>query len=269
MSATSANTVAGHRTRSTLLLAGSFAFAFLLGEAVHELGHYLAHRAYGTPDIGIHLDPFGGSHIVGVKSLPLEVMGVTSLAGPLLNLVLGILAFLVLWRWRRPLLLPLLAWGPVAMVQEGVTLSLGLLTPGGDAGWIVAWGAPQALVLLAGLVSLAAGVFTLSWLFPVAALGKEQSFGARFEVLTVGISLLMVVRAIHSLATSPAAATEDLVPLVFSLLLAALAVALHRPAVSLLGRMSEPRLHAVTWPAVAAALMLGTAMFVFQIVALS
>jgi hypothetical protein len=109
MSATNTGTLAGHRTRSTLLLAGSFAFAFLLGEAIHELGHYLAHRAYATPDIGIHLDPFGGSHIVGVKSLPLAVMGATSLAGPLFNLALGILALLALWRWRRPLLLPLLA----------------------------------------------------------------------------------------------------------------------------------------------------------------
>jgi hypothetical protein len=268
MSATNASVLSGHRTRSALLLAGSFAFAFLLGEAIHELGHYLAHRAYGTPDIWIHLDPFGGSHIVGVQSLPLEVMGATSLAGPLLNLALGVLAFLALWRWRRPVLLPLLAWGPVAMVQEGVTLSLGLMTPGGDAEWVVAWGVPQGLVLLAGLALLAAGVFTLSWLFPAAALGKEESFGARFGVLTAGISLLMVIRAIHSLAVSPAAATENFVPLIFSLLLAALAVMLHRPSASLLARVSEPRLHAVTWPAVMTALVLGTAMFVFQIVAL-
>ena len=35
------------RLRSALLLLGAFAFAFLLGEAAHELGHYLAHRAYG------------------------------------------------------------------------------------------------------------------------------------------------------------------------------------------------------------------------------
>jgi hypothetical protein len=41
-----------------LLLLGSFAFAFCLGEAVHELGHDLAHRAYGT-EVGIKLDPFG------------------------------------------------------------------------------------------------------------------------------------------------------------------------------------------------------------------
>ena len=45
-----------------LLLLGSFVFAFCLGEAVHEFGHFLVHRAYGV-SVGIRLDPFGGSRI--------------------------------------------------------------------------------------------------------------------------------------------------------------------------------------------------------------
>jgi hypothetical protein len=118
------------RSKSILLLVGSFVFAFLLGEAVHELDHYLAHEAYGNAGIGIHLDPFGGSCIVGVTSLPLEVMGVTCAAGPLSNLALAIACFLLLWHRRKPVLLPLLLWGPVAMAQEGGNLSLGLLARG-------------------------------------------------------------------------------------------------------------------------------------------
>jgi hypothetical protein len=37
---------------SVLLLLASFALSFCLGEAVHEFGHFLAHRAYGS-DVGI------------------------------------------------------------------------------------------------------------------------------------------------------------------------------------------------------------------------
>ncbi len=68
---------------SLLLLLGSYTFAFLLGELVHEYGHYFAHLAYGSAAIQVHIDPFGGSHIMGVNSLPLITMGITSLAGPL------------------------------------------------------------------------------------------------------------------------------------------------------------------------------------------
>jgi len=39
-----------------------------------------------------------------------------------------------------PALLALQLWGPLAATQEGATFSLGLLTPGSDAFWIVAGG---------------------------------------------------------------------------------------------------------------------------------
>lgn len=72
------NTRSDHTINSILLLAGAFTFVFLLGEMVHEFGHYLSHMAYGNQDIQVHLDPFGGSRIIGVTSLPGEVMGITS-----------------------------------------------------------------------------------------------------------------------------------------------------------------------------------------------
>ena len=102
---------------SLLLLLGSFAFAFCLGEAVHELGHYLSHRLNGVT-VGIRLDPFGGSLIINGSSAPPETWGITTLMGPLFNLACGLLVTLLVWRFRKPALLPLLLWGPVALVQE-------------------------------------------------------------------------------------------------------------------------------------------------------
>jgi len=119
-----------------LLLLGAFIFAFCLREAVHKLGHFPAHRACGT-DADIKLDPLGGSQIVNGASAPRETWGITSAAGPLLNILAGVAVSLSLWRYRRTALLPLLLWGPIALVQEGVTLSLGMLTPGGGAELIV------------------------------------------------------------------------------------------------------------------------------------
>jgi hypothetical protein len=248
---------------SICLLVGSFTFAFLLGEAIHELGHYLAHLAYGNADIGIHIDPFGGSRIVGVTSLPLHVMGVTSAAGPLFNLALAISCLLLLWRRRSPALLPLLLWGPVAMAQEGVNFSLGLLTPGGDAGWIVEWGVPMIVVLAAGVALLLASVATMSQLISLADLGKGEPFRTRLAGVMIGISSLMLVRAAHSLLASPSAIVENFVPLIFSLLLTILVVVLQRPVASFLKLGIEDC--RATWPAATMAIILGAGMFVFQL----
>ena len=136
-----------------LLLLGSFAFAFCLGEAVHELGHFLMHRINGV-SVGVRLDPFGGSRIINGSSAPRDTWGITSLAGPLFDLMVGMTVTLALWRVRKPILLPFLIWGPLSLVMEGVTFTLGMLTPGGDAQWIVEWGFPAPLLTSLGGIFL-------------------------------------------------------------------------------------------------------------------
>ncbi len=203
------------RLKSFLILAGSFAFAFLLAEMIHELGHLLAHRYFGTQTAAIHLDPFGGSRIFGVHALPLEQMGITSAAGPALNLLLGTLTTLVVWPRMRPALLPFILWGPVALVQEGVNLSLGLLSPGSDARWMVEWGIPAWLLVALGVLFVLLATGLISRILAARALSPDLSLGARFALIFFGLAFLMILRAVVSLFRSPAAAVENLVPLVF------------------------------------------------------
>jgi hypothetical protein len=261
----SEDTLPIQKAKSILLLAGAFTFAFLLGEMVHEFGHYLAHLAYGNAGVGVHLDPFGGSRIVGVTSLPLNVMGVTSAAGPLFDLVMATTCSLLLWRKRRPELLPFLLWGPVAMVQEGVTFSLGLLTPGGDAQWIVAAGIPMAVVLAVGIGLLLTGIIMTSWQLSRVIFNQAIPFWDKFLVVLVGISSLMLVRAIHAYVTAPALTIENLVPLIFSVLLASIVVLLQSPLTSILHNVSGTS-RRISWSNVALAMALGMAMFLFQVV---
>jgi hypothetical protein len=143
------------------------------------------------------------------------------------------------------------------------------MTPGGDAAWMVAWGIPRLVVVLGGLVLLSAGVLSMSWLFPIAGLGEDDPFGAKLGVMVIGITSLLVVRALHSLVASPASVTENFVPLIFSVLLTVLVVALHKPSLSLLRRVAEPAIYRpVTWGAATSAAALGVAMFLFQMVVL-
>jgi hypothetical protein len=251
-----------------LLLLGSFVFAFCLGEAVHELGHYLAHRAYGV-NVAIRLDPFGGSMILNGSSAPQEIWGITSLAGPLFNLLVGMAITLSLWRVRVPILLPLVLWGPVALVQEGVTFSLGMLTPGGDARLIVAWGIPAFVVISLGILFLASGIAMICWLLPLVNLSPADSIGRKFSVVVGGMVSFFVIRLVFSSMRSSSPVLENTVPLVFSILLAAIVASLYKPLNAIQSRMSKTKLAPVTWPATILSITLGAGMILFQLASLN
>lgn len=251
-----------------LLLLGSFVFALCLGEAVHELGHFLANRL-NRVSVGVRLDPFGASKILNGSSAPREIWGITSLAGPLLNLLLGLLVALSLWRVRKPVLLPLLLWGPTALVQEGVNFSLGMLTPGGDSQFIVEWGLPAWVLISLGFLFLALGVALISWLLPLVNLSSNDSAGRIFSVVLGGMVSFFVIRLLFSNLRSSSAAMENTVPLIFSILLATVVVAMYKPFKSILSRISRTKLSLVTWPSTLVSLVLGIGMIVFQLVALN
>lgn len=251
--------------RSILLLAGAFTFSFLLGEMVHDSGHYFCHLAHGNHQVQVHFDPFGGTHISGANGLPDHVLGVTSAAGPMTNLILGLVSFFLLWRVRRPVLLPFLLWGPVAMIQEGVTFSLGLLTPGGDGQWIMVLGIPQAFILMTGIFLLIAGMIGITLLLPLAGIKVDDSPRQNFMIILVSMCSLMLVRSAHAVLVAPGAVMENLIPLVFSLLLAAIISLSYRKITQVAGKFSitEPAL--VAGSAAALALILGAGMFALQL----
>ena len=251
--------------KTILWLIGSFTFAFLLGELIHEGGHYLAHTYFRVPGIAVHLDPFGGSRILGVKTLPLREMGITTAAGPGLNLAAGMLASLLLWRCSRFIFLPLVLWGPVALIQEGVNLSLGLLSPGSDAQWLVQWGIPAVFLSLIGVLFILVGTGLISSLLHRYVLKPERPFLERFGIVFLGMGFLMILRAAVSSFISPAAALENLIPLVFSLLLASMISAMQ-PVWQKLNKSDPPHPPVLSWSASFSALGLGLGILLVQII---
>ena len=252
---------------STLMLACSFTFAFLLGEMVHEYGHYFSHLAFGNHAVGVYLNPFGSSRMVGVTSdLPIRQMGLTSAAGPLTDLVLALVLMLALWRIQRPILLPLLLWGPVAMIQEGVNFSLGLLTPGGDAAWISTLGFPKPLILAFGILLIFAGLLILSALLTSMGMTAGQSPFRTFLMVFLGMCTLLLIRFIYSTAVQPEFFLENLIPFVFSLLLAALLVLLQ-PLSRKIFHLVQPKIpSALNTRAILTAVFLAAGIFLVQLI---
>ena len=109
---------------------------------MHELGHAFADWVYGIPvsNIDVILHPFlpPGTGISGI--FPDNLAGFTYAAGPLANIVIGLLVFIVLWRKRSAYLLPFLMWGPIACVQEGMNLAANVTQAGTDSAQIIASG---------------------------------------------------------------------------------------------------------------------------------
>jgi hypothetical protein len=106
--------------RTLLFLASSFILAFCLQVTVHELGHYLTGLLVGAQGGKVFLHPFYNSQVV-FRSIP----GVTGLVlvgvmGPGLDVFLATLLSLLAWSKKSPLLLPLLMWGSIAYIGEGI-----------------------------------------------------------------------------------------------------------------------------------------------------
>lgn len=251
--------------KPTLLLAGSFVFAFLWGEMVHEYGHYLSHLIFRNRAVSVYLNPFGSSRIIGVTSLPLRQMGITAAAGPLSNLLLGVFVMSLLWKKMRPALLPLLIWGPVAMIQEGVTFSLGFLTPGGDAEWISKLGTSKTVILITGIVLIFSGLMILSLLLTKLGVTEGRTRFETFGMILLGMCSLMIIRFLYSAIVQPQFIIEDLVPLIFSLILAVFVVIIQ-PVIlkNLKGTLSNPY-PILTQGAVITAITMGSGVFIFQI----
>jgi hypothetical protein len=247
------------------LLAGAFVFAFLWGEMVHEYGHYLSHLIFGNHDVHVYLNPFGSSRIMGVTALPLMQAGITAAAGPLANLILGVFMMFLLWKRKRPILLPLLLWGPVAMIQEGVTFSLGLLTPGGDAEWISTLGISKTFLLIAGILLIFSGLVALALLLSKLGISEGRSRLETFGIILLGMCSLMLIRFLYSAVAQPQFILEDLVPLVFSLILAVIVVMIQPVILKNLKSNPSDPFPVLKKGAIFTAISMGSGIFIFQI----
>jgi hypothetical protein len=170
------------------------------------------------------------------------------------------------WRCRQAAALPLLMWGPVAMVQEGVTFSLGLLTSGGDGQWIIQWGVPQAVLLSVGLLSLAGGIVLITKVLQVTDINQQDSLLVIFLILFVGLSTLMVIRGIVSAQVSTMAALENFIPLMFSIILTILITFLYKPLLKVWKEKREIQADVVQWSASLLAIGSGLGLFLIQVI---
>ncbi|MDH3308932.1 MAG: hypothetical protein OEO77_15640, partial [Acidimicrobiia bacterium] len=183
--------------RAMVLVMGASVFAYLFGVVVHEFGHYIGASIVDVPVGGIVLHPFDLSYndygdLSGVSQRRLAI---ESAAGPVLNLFAGTGVSLFVWRRRSARWLPVVMWGPLALVQEGVGMIIGLVDyPDLESDWVrvMTAGVPPAMIGLSVAVLLVAGSVWLLLLMPLAGIGAEDSYWTNLVIFLAGVPLLML-----------------------------------------------------------------------------
>ena len=138
-----------------LLLIGSQSIAYILSLFLHESSHSVA--AWMTDGYvgGISIHPFSWSYSYSYSTS--EIFH--SAAGALGACLIGVILFLVLIRWARSWLLPLLLVGPIALLDSGsYWIGDPILNLNADASSMISNGIPMPLILSAGLLMLMGGV---------------------------------------------------------------------------------------------------------------
>ncbi|MBN2514154.1 MAG: M50 family metallopeptidase, partial [Sedimentisphaerales bacterium] len=166
------------------LLLGSFILAYLGAEYVHELCHFGAALISGGNASGILIDPFGWSYSF---SNSIEHPVFHTAAGAIGSSLIGILLFILLIRWPRPVLLPPLLFGPIVLINNGQYWAVDIIEGTGyDACTLVNLGVPISLILAAGIAQCLIGIILMVKLMRVIGVANE-SFRRRMIILGLGV----------------------------------------------------------------------------------
>ena len=178
-----------HSIKSILLIFGAAGFSFNAGNVVHEFGHAIADWMSGIPLSNIHviIHPFFSPHMNIEGGIPESMMGWPDAAGPVANVAIGLILFSILWKKRTPLTFPLLLWGPLACVQEGIGQVMTLSDHGSDAARIIAAGFPEPLLILVSILFILVGIFLFALIFPVSGISRDFSFFKRSGIIAAGM----------------------------------------------------------------------------------
>lgn len=167
-----------------LLLLGSFILAYLAAETLHELCHSGAAILTGGHSSGIVVDPFNWSYS---SSYSFQHPVIHTAAGALGSSFIALFLFVLLIRWPKPVMLPLLLIGPITLINNGEYWAWDIITGSGmDACNLAEGGISPWLLLSAGIVQCILGIILAVYLMCRVGL-TNQTFKNRLIVFAIGI----------------------------------------------------------------------------------
>jgi hypothetical protein len=182
--------------RSMLFICSSFVLAYCLQAAVHESGHYLAGWAVGAQGGRIDLHPFLNSKVTFTSVPSVSAQVTIGLMGVIADMVLATTFAALAWRRKSSLTLPLLMWGAIAFIGEGIGMlgNIAALPHSfDDVGQLMLLDiSPKPLIPLS-IAFVVAGLILMSMIMPISGVSPKDSFLKKLIAFFCGLPLYFAV----------------------------------------------------------------------------
>lgn len=186
--------------RSMLFIFSSFVLAYCLQTAVHELGHYLAGWSVGAQGGRIHLHPFLNSKVTFTSVPSVSAQVTIGLMGVIADMVLATTFALLAWRRRGGLTLPLLMWGAIAFIGEGIGMlgNIAALPHSfDDVGQLMLLDiSPKPLIPLS-IAFVFVGAILMVMIMPIAGVSPRDSALKKLLAFFCGLPLYFAVAVLY------------------------------------------------------------------------
>jgi len=179
----------------TVLFIGSFAIAYNIAIAFHELGHVVAYLIVDEPIIEFVLNPFSWSWSTGNNFNIFVLWG-----GVTFGQFFALLPLLLIFKIKSTLfvfLSKLLA--ACAFLVNGIYLSLGAIWDFGDGGSLVYLGINTSIIIIIGSIYFLISFLLWSDLQYHLGLNKQTSLINRMTIIVGSIAPYMILIIIYNL----------------------------------------------------------------------
>jgi len=246
---------------SLVSIAMSFLIAFWIQLIVHECSHYVVGLLTGASDGNLYLHPFYNSKVVFINSGSTISVILTGIAGPIIDLVFATLIGILLWHKNTIKWLPILMWGSIAYIGEGIgMLSSIAVYPDyiEDMTQLVRVGVPINILTIISIVLLCIGLIWMVLLMPMAGIPLKGQYFKRFIAYLCCLPLYFGLAFCFIKVFKPMdyeASSMRFMQLEISAILAFLLTLLHQPINRLMKLRIKPKV--INHPTSKDALMTG------------
>lgn len=233
--------------RGLMVVGVSFIVAFCIQVIVHELGHYIAGIFVGATGGRVILSAFGNSKVIFSHTPGGSAQVIIGVMGIVLDMVLACSIGIMLWNKKHPVLLPLMLWGSIAFIGEGIGMisSLGVYPEYiEDITNLLPLGVPSELILMMSILMVIVGLIWMVLIMPQAGIGLEVGFIKRFMVYFCCLPLYFLIAMAYIQLFTPM--SSDMLEvrgyqLMISLLFAIVLSVFHKPISRILGNFIKPK----------------------------
>lgn len=168
---------------------------------IHEVGHVLTLYSIGIMDVTVRINPLTESHVVPAVGIHPEHLLYMSLSGMVFQAIVCSAISIAAWRRRSRQLFPLLICGPMALINIGGYLTVGLTMEGGVS-IMLRSGVPPQVVLIVGGATLILGAASFVFTLSVVGFSRGDSYLKTFTSLFLGMGFYSAAMLVYGVFLS-------------------------------------------------------------------